>query len=227
MIAPSLRTTPSLRMAEWSRAARSVILLAAALAVLPLMALAQGDYRVTAGDSLLFEVLEDGDLDRVVLVTPNGEISLPLVGAVRAAGRTLTSIQLELRDRLAPNFSNPPTVFLSLNAAAPKEPPLPPREEKEEEPETIKIYALGEVNNPGLREVEVGTTLLQALSQVGGFSNFAATKRVQLRRRDPYSGLERIYVLNYDAIRLGRSPNGAVTMLEGDVLLVPTRKLFE
>jgi polysaccharide export outer membrane protein len=61
---------------------------------------------------------------------------------------------------------------------------------------------------------------------MGGFTRFAATKRVQLRRTDA-NGAETIYPLNYDAIEAGTSPNGAAVLVDGDVIMVPQRRLFE
>jgi polysaccharide export outer membrane protein len=56
---------------------------------------------------------------------------------------------------------------------------------------------------------------------MGGFSKFAATKRIQLRR-----GTD-LYPLNYKDIEAGKSNAGGTILAEGDVILVPQRKLFE
>jgi polysaccharide export outer membrane protein len=68
--------------------------------------------------------------------------------------------------------------------------------------------------------------VLQLFAQAKGFTRFAATKRIQLHRPQP-GGTTRIYPLNYDAIISGRSPNGNVVVTEGDVFVVPARRLFE
>ena len=57
-------------------------------------------------------------------------------------------------------------------------------------------------------------------------AQFAATKRIQLRRVDA-SGTEKVYLINYKAIEDGSSRNGATVLQEGDVILVPQRRLFE
>jgi polysaccharide export outer membrane protein len=54
-----------------------------------------------------------------------------------------------------------------------------------------------------------------------------ATKRVQLRRRDPQSGQEYVYKINYRAISDGAALTGNVYLSEGDVILIPERRLFE
>ena len=62
---------------------------------------------------------------------------------------------------------------------------------------------VGQVGDPGLVEVEAGTTLLQAIALAGGLDRFAATKRIQLRRTDPSTGQERLYLFNYNAVERG------------------------
>lgn len=196
---------------------RFVLALIAALLVIPFTAdpsLAQ-DYRLRPGDTVQVEVLEDTTLNRSAMVLPDGQISLPLTGSVRAAGRTLAQIQADLAARLAPNFAEPPTVFVTLATLA---------ERVVAEPRTIDVFILGAANTPGRVEVAPGTTVLQAIAAAGGLSPFAATKRLQLRRIDK-SGGEKIYRIDYDAIERG-APN-TTRLVDGDVIVVPQRRLFE
>ncbi|MEL6838760.1 MAG: polysaccharide biosynthesis/export family protein [Pseudomonadota bacterium] len=168
------------------------------------------EYRVQPGDTLRVEVVEDTSLNRTLLVSPDGRIALPGAGALRVNGLTIEQIQSALAQRLAPGFVNPPNVFVDIQALAPEE----------EDPVTA-IFVVGEANNVGRIELEPGTTLLQAFAQFGGFTNFAAVKRIQLRR-----GAE-IYNIDYNKILDGSSRNGSVRMREGDVIVIPQRKLFE
>ena len=198
-------------------------------AVIALLALvgaaqAQDAYRIRPGDTLRIEVLEDATLNRSVLVSPDGRISVPLAGSVMAAGNPLEAIQRAVSAQLAPNFAAPPTVFISIERLAERVPAGPAGPAAP--PPTIDIYVLGEVANPGKLEVSPGTTVLQLFAQMGGFDRFAATARIQLRRVDT-AGVEQIYVLNYDAIEAGTNPNGRTTLQEGDVIVVPQRRLFE
>ena len=91
---------------------------------------------------------------------------------------------------------------------------------------TIDIYFLGEVAAPGLKEVAPGTTFLQAIAQSGGFSKFAATKRIQLRSTDA-AGVPTVMSVNYKAISNGARISHDPRLWEGDVILVPERRLFE
>jgi polysaccharide biosynthesis/export protein len=198
---------------------RMLLAMIASLIALPFLAdrgLAQ-DYRLQRGDTVQIEVLEDATLSRATIVLPDGQISLPLAGSVRAAGRTLAEVQTDIAERLAPSFAGPPTVFVTLSSLA---------EREETEERTIDIYILGAANTPGRVEVPPGSTILQAIAAAGGLSPFAATKRMQLRRVDK-SGAERIFKIDYDAIERGASNVGATRLTDGDVIVVPHRRLFE
>ncbi len=195
---------------------RQILLAALAVLLTAPLALAQSaGYRIQPGDVLAITVLEDDTLNRQSLVLPDGRISVPLAGSVRASGQTVESVEQAIADRLASNFAVRPSVFVSVVSIS------------EELDDTFPIYVLGEVNAPGVREVEAGTTLLQAIALAGGPDRFAATKRIQLRRMDPASGQERLYLFNYNAVERGGTIQSMITLREGDVIIVPERRLFE
>lgn len=199
------------------RLMRSVFAMIFALPFLAAQGLAQ-DYRLRSGDVVQIEVLEDSTLNRTAIVLPDGQISLPLVGSVRAGGRSLAQVQQDLAARLSPSFATPPTVYVTLNALAERLPAGAPR--------TIDVFIVGAANSPGRIEAAPGTTLLQAVAQAGGLSPFAAKKRIQLRRTDK-NGNEKTYRLNFEAIEQGAGAGGAMRLADGDVIIVPQRKLFE
>lgn len=193
----------------------------AVLFAVPLLAVQSQaqDYRVRSGDVLQIEVLEDSTLNRTAIVLPDGQISLPLVGSVQASGRSLAQVQEDLAARLSGSFATPPTVYVTLSALAERVP-------ASTTPRMIDVFVMGAANAPGRIEVSPGTTFLQAIAQAGGLSPFAATKRIQLRRTDK-AGNEKIYRLNYDAIEQGTATGGTTRLVDGDVIIVPQRKLFE
>jgi polysaccharide export outer membrane protein len=183
---------------------------------------AQG-YVVETGDTLLIEVLQDDTLNRNVLVTPDGTFNFPFAGEIRASGRTAAQISERIAQQLAPNFAAPPNVFVSVVRLGPQDPEL----DDEADSSLVRVFLLGEVNSPGAKEFEPGVTLLQALSTSGGFTNFAATKRLQLRRTDPFTGAQGVTVINYRAIAEGAALSQDIVLTDGDVILVPQRRLFE
>ena len=82
------------------------------------VAAAQSNYQIQTGDQLTIEVLEDPSLNRQALVLPDGSISFPLVGSIRARGKSTDRFQSELSAALGPNFAAPPSVFVSVAALA-------------------------------------------------------------------------------------------------------------
>lgn len=201
--------------------------LAAALLASP--ALAQSGYQLQPGDVVRVEVLEDPALNRSTLVLPDGSINFPQAGAIRAAGLSVEQVQSALSSALSANFATPPTVYASVASLAP--PPLPQMggaAASEEIVNGIKVYVMGEVSEPGLKEVEAGTNLLQFMAQAGNVGNFAARKRIELHRMDAATGTGRIYV--FDLNKVGGGANrisGMTQLVEGDVVVVPQRRLFE
>jgi len=185
---------------------------------------AQDSYRVKAGDTINVEVLEDVQLNRSLLVLPDGTINFPFAGTIQAGGRTVNQIESSIRAGIAANFASTPNVFVSVNAVQPPVIAAPGVEAPEE---TINVYFTGEVNGPGLRPLIPGTTFLQAIAQSGGFTNFAATKRIQLRRSNRLTGEQSVSIINYRALSRGAILSRDVTLQDGDVILVPERRLFE
>lgn len=185
------------------------------------VATAQSGYRIQPGDTLQVEVLEDPGLNRNVLVLPDGSFSFPMAGTVRAGGRNVDSVATALSAEMAKNFAVAPTVLVSVAALAPKIPRV------EDEPDLMNVYILGEVNEPGRKEILPGTTLIQFLAEAGGLSRFAAEKRIQLRRVDPAGGSETVYRFNYRTMGGSDSISGTTVLAPGDVIVVPERRLFE
>ena len=186
------------------------------------VSMAQDVYRIKPGDTLQVEVLEDPGLNRSVLVLPDGSISFPMAGTVKAGGRSVDTVASTLSKEMASNFAVSPTVLVSVAALAPKSPPRAAAQ-----PDLMNVYILGEVNNPGRKEILPGTTLIQFLAEAGGLSRFAAEKRIQLRRVDPAGGGETVYRFNYRTMGGSDSISGTTVLAPGDVIVVPERRLFE
>ncbi|TDX21583.1 polysaccharide biosynthesis/export family protein [Rhodovulum visakhapatnamense] len=197
------------------------LLAALVLTIAATAAPAQQEYTVRPGDVLSIEVLEDSSLNRSISVLPDGRFSFPFAGSVTAAGKTVSQIQASLTDAIRSNFSVPPNVFVSV------QPGSPAAYASESSVQAIDIYFLGEVNKPGLIAAARGTTFLQALAQSGGLTPFAATKRIQLRRTDPRTHAQKVYEINYKALSRGATLSRDIQLLDGDVILVPERRLFE
>lgn len=201
---------------------KTLIALLAGFLLLGTPALAQDGYRINPGDMLQIEVLEDPGMNRSVLVAPDGRITMPLAGAFNVAGQSVDAVQNDIAARLASSFAAAPNVYVSLQQLA-----APRATGGSATAATIDVFVMGQVGSPGKIAVTPGTTMLQLIAQMGGFSNFAATKRIQLRRTDKKTGTGTTYTFNYKALENGESTSAVVTLADGDVIIVPTRRLFE
>lgn len=198
-----------------------VLLSTLMLIIFGTVASAQSSYNIQPGDVLRIEVLEDQTLNRDALVLPDGTVSVPLVGSIAAGGQTLGAVQASIVSGLAPNFATAPSVFVTVKALTGAAPV------SKSSGSSLRIYIMGAVNNPGRASVRSGTTMLQFLAESGGFTKFAAKKRIQLRRTDRRTGATSIYNYNYKAVENGSSTANTIVLQSGDVIVVPERRLFE
>lgn len=197
---------------------KTVFLAIISLAMMAAAAVAQAGYQIQPGDTLQIEVIEDPSLNRVVLVLPDGSISFPFAGTIRAGGRNANQVSDAIATGISTNFATDPTVFVTVQALRPVFPGAATGD-------TIRIYMIGEIASPGEKLLEPGTSLIQALAAGGSFSPFAATKRIILRRIDA-SGRQTVSKINYKAISQGAVAQD-IRLRDGDVIIVPERRLFE
>lgn len=197
------------------------------LALVPAGAQTQdAGYVLRPGDVLQVEVIEDPSLNRSTLVLPNGSITFPQAGTLAAGGRTPDQVRTALTAALAPSFAEPPTVFVSVASVVQALPPVAGVATGPAAPMTMDVYVLGEIGNPGLKQVSYDTNILQFLAIAGTLSNFAAENRIELHREDD----GRLKIYRFDLDHPGGGPgriSGLTSLTEGDVIVVPQRKLFE
>ena len=142
-------------------------------------------------------------------------ISFPLAGQIRAGGLTPAELENVLKQRLKGRFTEEPDVTVGLVALRTPEEDLKP-----------KIFITGEVLRPGPFVMHANRLdLMQAIAEAGGFSPFAATQRIQVRRK--IDGVESIFVFNYNDFFSGTNFEDNISLRPGDVIIVPERGLFE
>jgi polysaccharide export outer membrane protein len=158
-------------------------------------------YLVQPGDILQITVWKEEDLQREVLVRPDGGMSFPLAGDVVAAGRTVEQIQKDLSSRIE-SFIPEPVVTVAVKQVVGN-----------------RVYVVGRVNKPG--EIIMGheLTVMQALSLAGGVTPFAALNKVHVLRRD--NGVERSIPFRYGDVEKGRNLSQNIILQNGDVVVVP------
>ena len=127
------------------------------------------------GDVLRFTYVGAPEFNQVQKVRPDGQVSLPTVGNIRAAGRSVNSLQASLTSLYGPHL-NDPSVFVAV-----------------EKPAAL-VYVSGEVNAPGKYELDRPLTAFSAVMEAGGFSKLANPKQVFVIRNQ--GGKESRYTLN-------------------------------
>ncbi len=158
------------------------------------------DYRLGPEDVIEVMVWKNADLSRTVTILPDGKISLPLIGDVQAAGHTVPGLTAEITQRLETYYKEPPQVSVIVQQV-----------------NSYAIYILGEVANPGKQVVKTGTTFLHAIALAGGFTAFAATKRILIRRVNGEH--ETAIGIRYRDVIVGRQKN--IVLQPGDIVIVP------
>lgn len=158
-------------------------------------------YQVQPGDMLEISVWKEPDLQRQVLVRPDGAFSFPLVGEVDARGKTVQELHKIVGERLARYIADA-VVTISV-----------------QEIKGNKVYVLGQVNNPGEFIVNPSVNIMQALSMAGGTTPFAATGDIVVLRGQGKEQTAMAFRYN-DVIR-GRRLDTNIELISGDVVVVP------
>ena len=167
------------------------------------------------GDSISITVWQDPKLDRRLVIGPDGMISFPLAGHIKAGGMTTVALENALKSRLQKNYSGELDITVTL-AEVDKE------AEAESKP---RFYVTGEVSRPGPYLLTQATNVVQAIAQAGGLGIFAAKQRIQIHRK--IEGADSIYTFNYNAYEAGQAPTDNINLRSGDIVIVPERGLFE
>ncbi|MFO1091088.1 MAG: polysaccharide biosynthesis/export family protein [Hyphomicrobiales bacterium] len=183
-----------------------------------LPAAAQSAYRLQPGDTIDISVWQEPKLNRTVVVGPDGMISFPLAGQIKAGGKTTAAVEAALKSKLQAQY----TADLDISVGVAKQLEKPVKEKKEYFP---MVYVTGEVNKPGNVQIDRKTTVLQAIALGGGLGPFAAKKRIQVRRKQ--NGTEVMFPFNYDDVEEGRDITGNIFLKDGDVIVVPEKGIFE
>lgn len=176
------------------------------------VALAQ-EYVIGARDLLKVTVWGQDDLSKEYPVDPDGFVSFPLVGRVKATGLTPTAFASELRARLEKDYLVNPQVLVSVKDYL-----------------SQKVHVSGEADKPGVYYLSGPTTVRDILSRAGGLSKSAGSQVVLVRaeslRESPGKSSETGTLRLNVARVLAGDPAENVALFDGDTLVVPKGNTF-
>ena len=158
-------------------------------------------YVIGPEDVLKINVWNEPELSLSVPVRTDGKISLPLIHDILAVNLTPLELKEELTKRFAEYVENP-TVSVIV-----------------EQVNSLKIFVVGNVNNPGVFDVKREVNFLQAISLAGGFTEWAKKRGIQIFRK--HKGVEKVIKVNYNKIASGKHPELNIPLQPGDTIVVP------
>jgi polysaccharide biosynthesis/export protein len=160
------------------------------------------DYQIGAGDTLQISVWKEPDVTvPSVVVRPDGKITVPLIKEVQVAGLTPRQVEVLITDGLA-KYITDPNVTVVLAAINSK-----------------RIYVIGAVKKEGTLAYNYGMTVMQALSEAGGLTDYARRRKIYILRSE--NGREYRLDFNYEEVVRGERAEQNVVLLPGDTVVVP------
>ena len=158
------------------------------------------DYQIGALDTLKITVFREPDLSlEEVPVDASGNVLLPLIGQIQAAGKTSQELASDVSNRLAAQYLVDPQVLVFVSKSA-----------------SLLVTVEGQVKKPGVYEVTGQMTLLQAVASAEGPTQIAKLSEVVVFRRR--SGQQYAARFNLDQIRDGRAADPKI--LGNDIIVV-------
>ncbi|MHC1586923.1 MAG: SLBB domain-containing protein [Candidatus Syntropharchaeia archaeon] len=165
------------------------------------MGAAAEEYLIGPGDLLEVKVYGEPELDRVVRVSSEGFIHLPLIGEVQASDLTVSELIKKVEGKFSEGYLVNPQVsirILEYNAR--------------------KVFVLGAVDKPGVYELRGPKTIIELISEAGGIKEGGGNQIVVLRKK---KGEQTPLFINFSRLVRGRDMNSNIYLRGGDVVYVP------
>jgi polysaccharide biosynthesis/export protein len=155
-------------------------------------------YVIGALDVLVIRVWGNPNLSGPVDVRSDGMISMPLVGEIKADGLTVEQLKTAISQRLTDYYQNNPDVDVQVAKVNSK-----------------KYFIYGGVNRAGPFPLVERTTVMDALSNAGGFRDFANTKKIEIHRGT------KTFLFNFKDVSKGKNLDQDIELENGDRIVVP------
>ena len=145
--------------------------------------LADSKYKLRIGDKVSFQILEDRDAPRALLVADSGELDVPYLGRLMAQEKTCKQLADEIKTQLEKEYYYRATVVLALDTA---------------NRVLGRVYVWGQVRNQGPIDLALNENLTagKAILRAGGFGDFANKKKVKVIRPGTSGAARQVFELN-------------------------------
>jgi polysaccharide export outer membrane protein len=155
------------------------------------------------GDVVGINVWENNGLNTEATIRPDGTITMPLVGDLKAAGETPSALKTKIKEQLA-NFVKLQGTEITVAVRAWK---------------SYRFTISGEVTRSGVFSSDQYVTVAEALAMAGGLTRFAKRDGVRVLRS--VGGKPREIPLDFDALASGKRRDMNIYVLPGDQIYVP------
>lgn len=162
------------------------------------------------GDRITYRVIEDQDEPRALTITDSGDLEVPYLGLVHAAGRTSFELAKEVKVQLEQKLYYQATVIIAVELV-------------NKARVTGKVYVTGQVRNKGGYEIPAGETFTvsKAILNAGGFSDFSDQRHVRLIRKTPQGN--RTFTINVLNVWEKSNLEEDLVIQPNDLIVVPAR----
>jgi polysaccharide export outer membrane protein len=158
-------------------------------------------YHLQPGDVLDVSVWKETDLQREVLVRPDGGFTFPLAGEIDARGKSVEDIRSILAERLQ-KYIPTPVVTVAVKSIGGN-----------------RVYVLGKVMRAGDFPLSAPLDVMQAISLAGGTTPYAAVNDIVILRRQ--NGKQKAFNFKYSDVARGRDLAQNIELESGDIVVVP------
>lgn len=176
----------------------------------PVSQLEPEPYEIGVGDTISIHVWRNPELSQSIVVRPDGFISMPLMGDVKAEGKQPETLASEVSNALG-EFIRTPEVTVMVTNPLSKE-------------FRNRVRITGQVASPQSVAFQPGMTVLDVVLLAGGVTDFAADSRAVLHRQ--INGEYQSYELDLEAILTDGDMLTNHGLQPGDVISVPRKQLF-
>ena len=159
-------------------------------------------YIIGTDDMLSINVWKEPEMSRAVPVRPDGMISLPLLGEIKARGLTPVQLEEQIDDSLKKIMSDPQVTVIVTQV------------------NSLTFNVMGQVNRPGYLPITRPLTVLDAIALCGGFRDFAKQKKIYVLRTGP-DGKQQRLKFNYKEVIKGQNMAQNIQLQPHDTLVVP------